>query len=478
MKLKVIQCVAVVSFLVLFLSGGYFVLAKEVERPKYVFLFIGDGMSEAQISGAQLLKASIKSDGIEPLPLSFTLFEHIGMMDVENIVSYIPDSASSATAMACGVKTDSGVVGIASDLKTSADSIASLAKKNGMKVGLVSDVPLNHATPAAFYGHVTSRYEYETLTKQLAASSFDYIGGGGLQQEDETAVNPTEALKQKGYHIVTTREAFNALNATSKRIYATSEHLTRDLALPYEIDRAVHMLSLADFVSKGIEVLDNEAGFFMMVEGGKIDWAGHFNDGATLFQEVFAFEKAVIEAIEFSVKHPNETLIIVTADHETGGVSLGQKQTGSQLHFKQLEQQKQSGSAFEEQFKHVLLQYPTLQFEAALMLLEAQFGLQRTSSLAPLYLTEADLVALDLALEASKHGDMQVVNQLYGGHDPFTVTALRCLNEKAGVGFSTYQHTAHPVTVYATGVGSEVFSGRYHNTELFEKLVQLLKFKQ
>ena len=454
------------------------VLAKEPEPPKYVFLFIGDGMSETQLSGAQVLKACIKSDVIDPLPLSFTLFEHIGMMDVENANSYIPDSASSGTALSSGVKTVTGAIGLAEDLQTKAVSIASLAQQKGMKVGLISDVPLNHATPAAFYGHVSSRYEYDTLIEQLAASSFDYVAGGGLQQGDTATLKPTEILRKSGYHIVETRTAFDVLTAGDNPIYATSEHLTSELALPYEIDREVHMLSLADFVSKGIEVLDNDAGFFMMVEGGKIDWAGHLNDGGTLFQEVFAFEKAVIEAIEFSINHPNETLIIVTADHETGGMSLGQKQTGSQLHFEQFEQQKKSGSTFEQQFKHILLQYPTLQFESALMLLESQFGLQQITSLSPLYLNEADLVALELAFEASKLGDMQVVNQLYGGHDPFTVTALRCLNEKAGVGFSTYQHTAHPVSVYATGVGSEVFSGRYHHTDLFEKLAQLLQVKQ
>ncbi len=450
-----------------------------IKPPKYVFLFIGDGMSEAQISGAEMYKAALKSDEIKPRPLSFTLFKRVALLDVYNQNSYIPDSASAGTALSSGVRTNRGVIGLAPDLQTKTTSLADLAKQNQMKVGIISSAPLNHATPASFYAHVNSRQNYYEIGCQMATSNIDYFGGGGLllpTGEHNNQLHLEDVLKLNGYQVIKTKQAFESLTSTNQKTYVTTPYLRSDQSLPYEIDRQVHEPSLSQYVSQAIQVLDNDNGFFIVVESGKIDYAAHENDGATVLHEMLGLDKAVIEAVTFAVRHPDETLIIVTADHETGGLSLGHKETGSTLHFEYINAQKLSAKRFSEDFSRVLLNDPNIEFETVLDMIHACFGLVYTTEAHPLKLTEGERGRLEIAFEASKLGDDQIIKQIYGGNDPLSVTATQILNEKVGLGWTTYGHTAHPVSLYAFGVGEELFEGRYENIVMYDILVDLMKW--
>ncbi|HPJ02143.1 MAG TPA: alkaline phosphatase, partial [Candidatus Limiplasma sp.] len=310
--------------------------------PKYVFMFIGDGMGSPQVTATQYYLGAIENpDAAVPTPaqLSFTQWNNVGLMTTYDASSFNPDSASTASAMSSGIKTLSGVLNYtfakAADgtleLTEPTKLITEYAKEAGMKVGVVSSVSLNHATPAAYYAKQQSRNDYYKIGVQaLTGTTLDYLGGGNLHKMSVDGQPDTAALAaDNGWTIVNTLEGFESLTADQAPVLADNPDIADSNAMAYEIDRVRRegegetILSLADITAAGIKVLDNDNGFFMMVEGGKIDWAGHANDATTSIYDTIAFADAVQVAVDFAAMHPDETLIIVTGDHETGGMTIG-----------------------------------------------------------------------------------------------------------------------------------------------------------
>lgn len=311
-----------------------------IKAPKYVFLFIGDGMSYPQFQAASDYLGAITDpdymlavpsiddnqgavlDG--PVALNFMNFETAGSVVTYDSNSFAPDSASTATSISTGHKTYSGSINVDETATVSYETITEKVHKQlGMKVGVISSVNLNHATPAAFYAHQASRSSYYDIGLELIASGFEYFAGGGLLKPDgHDKENPSENLytlaESAGYTVVNTQTAAEQVNANTGKVILIDEHLADSDAMAYELDRTTDMWSLADYVKKGIEVLDNDNGFFLMCEGGKIDWACHANDAASTINDTLALTNAVQVAIDFANQHPDETLILVTGDHETG----------------------------------------------------------------------------------------------------------------------------------------------------------------
>ena len=253
-------------------------------------------------------------------------------------------------------------------------------------------------------------------------------------------------------------------------------------ALNYEIDRVrkeeagEDILALADYVKAGIDVLDNENGFFMMCEGGKIDWSGHANDAATSIHETIAFSDAVQVAIDFAKEHADETLIIVTADHETGGMTIGFATTAYDTHFNYLTSQKISFEDFDAVIAD--LREKNAAFEDALEAVKTYYGLT-TEADQPLSLTETDVQALKAAFELSMTAkDARKENAedalLYGGYEPFSMAVSHIMNNKAGLSYTSYAHTGLQIPVYAQGVGAQTFSGLYDNTDIFNKTMDVM----
>ena len=298
----------------------------QTQSPKYIFLFIGDGMSYAQVQAAALYLGS-KQSGITSKHLSFMDFPTTGNIESYDALSYIPDSASAGTAIATGHSTESSKIGMDTAGKVRYKTIAErLKEEKGYKIGIVSTVYLNHATPAAFYAHQTSRNMYYEIGLDMIQSGFDYFGGGGLNNVDNggKSQNLYSLAQTAGYKVINTVDSANLLKpADGKAIVVPPEIDEETVTVPYKIDAAAKDWSLANYVQKGIEMLDGGSGFFMMVESGKIDWACHANDSNAAVSEVLALDESVKVALEFYQKHPLETLILVTADHETGGMSLG-----------------------------------------------------------------------------------------------------------------------------------------------------------
>jgi alkaline phosphatase len=269
---------------------------------------------------------AVQAEAAEP---DFARFPVRGLTATQNFFGGVTDSAAAATAMATGRKTASGVLAMDPLGIVAYRSIAKSARDSGMKVGIVTTVSLDHSTPAAFYATSAGRNDYYGIALQIPASGFDYFGGGTLLQPRGASGLKPDAfalIAAAGYSIVDDAEAFRSLApgkpAGFGRIFAVNSVIADSGSMPYDIDRAPGDLSFADYVAKGIELLDGTAGFFMMAEAGKIDWACHDNNAAAAIGEVRALDRAVAAALAFAARHPGEVLVVVTGDHETGGMKL------------------------------------------------------------------------------------------------------------------------------------------------------------
>jgi alkaline phosphatase len=366
-----------------------------------------------------------------------------------------------------------------------------MARSKGMKVGIVTSVSLDHATPAAFYAHVRSRSQYREIGQRLIGSGFDYFAGGGFLDMPDVA----EAAFEAGYIFTRSRAEFAGLRPREGKVIAVNPTLDRNQALPYALDRmsgdgpvedSKASISLAEFTEKGIELLDNERGFFLMVEGGKIDWACHANDARTAIEEVLALDRAVEEAVDFARSHPSETLIIVTGDHETGGMSLGTASTAYDVHLEKLKVQKIS---FEEFDREIFPAYRSshdpapADIDADLWSVILKYFGMDGNGLSPDKeddLTEMDIGMLEDAFDKAIHGTSVRTGEedrlLYDVYNPLSVTLTRILNRKSGIGWNTFSHTAVPLPVFALGAGSESFDGYYDNTDIAGKIAAAMGF--
>lgn len=441
---------------------------------KYVFFFIGDGMAQPQITAAESYLAQRDSDVIDIEQLNFTSFPAQGMNTTHALNQFITDSAAAGTALATGHKTNVGVISMDASNTVSYQSIAEMAHDAGMKVGIVSSVSLDHATPASFYAHQASRNDYYSIGLQMLESGFDYFGGGGVKLGKTPEGSPTvpEVLAGAGWNVIDNAGDLAALNSSDVPVYAATYGFAGD-ALSYALDGDTNGMSFADFVDAGIRVLDNPDGFFMMAEAGKIDWAGHANDAAANINDTLAMNEAIEYALDFYNEHPDETLIIVTGDHECGGLTIGFAGTKYATAIGDISQQNVS---FEWFNANVMAPYKSRvnASQASLSDLEddiAQyFGLTDWSDYERARLEES--FAASMGSASSHMAEEEYL--LYGGYEPLTVTITHLLNQRAGLAWSSYSHTAVPVPVFAIGVGQELFNGYYDNTDVAKKIMQAM----
>ncbi|MDC7228251.1 MAG: alkaline phosphatase [Spirochaetales bacterium] len=448
--------------------------AEKIANAKYVLLFIGDGMAMPQINAAEAYLNSKAGTSPGVKKLSFTQMPAQGLTTTYSSNSFITDSAAAGTAIACGQKTESGVISMDATKTKVLPTIAEMAKAAGMRVGIVSSVDVDHATPAVFYSHNQSRNNYYEIGLDMADSDFDYFGGGLIKisktpEGEKTAI---EVMKDNGWTIATTREELNALQP-GQQAYAYYDTSFTTNSLDYAMDQNDEDISLAEYTKKGIELLDNEKGFFMMVEGGKIDWACHANDAAASIHNTIAFDKAVEEGIKFYNAHPNETIVIVTGDHETGGLTLGFAGTKYDSAFTEIDNQKMSYEAFD---KYVLAPYKESsegrgKLSELMPEIEEAFGLTE--------LTDYEMEMLEGAFARSIGNETERASEtqeylLYGGYEPLTVTITHILNQRAGLAWTSYSHTGVPVQTFALGIGQEMFNGYYDNTDIFKYMKTIM----
>jgi alkaline phosphatase len=442
----------------------------QAQQAKYVFYFIGDGMGPAHVALTEAYLAATE-DEIGFQKLSFTDFPATGYATTYAENRLITGSAAAGTALACGQKTTINTIGMNGDRTRALKTIAEEARDNGFKVGIISSVSLDHATPASFYAHQPSRSMYYQISLELPKSGFNFFGGGGFadpyyDNSDTTSV--FELAPQFEYTVTKTREAFKNLSPGNGKVIAMGQELGSSGDLPYAIDRSEEDIPLEDFVEKAVALLDNENGFFIMCEEGKIDWASHGNDGATVIQNVISLSMSVEKALDFYHQHPDETLIVVTADHETGGLSLGSREMAYDSDLKLLSGQKISAEKFSELADSLLNKNPNKDpgFESAMTLVEEYFGVGGSSGIS---LSNTELNRFEQAYNNS----ILLANE-YGGYHPIAKLAIEILNSRAGIGWNSYSHTALPIPVYAIGAGQEIFNGYYDNTDIPKKIGELM----
>ena len=421
------------------------------KAPKYVFLFIGDGMAAPQRMIAEEFSKTVGRG-----PLAMNHFDYHATTRTSSANAMITDSAAAATAIACGEKTNNGMIGLDPNGKV-LQSSAEFARDKGFKVGIISTVYLNHATPAGFYGHRRNRGQYYDLALDLVASKFDFFGGGGIAKYDQAGkTNIYDLAKEAGYSVSFGKDGLKSLEPGKKVIALASRSRVR--CMPYAINADEKSAKLADVVEAAIKVLDNPKGFFMMVEGGAIDWAGHANEAAANLHDVLALDDAVKTALEFYKKHPSETLIIVTGDHETGAMTMGFAGSGSNMNLKLLAGQKISIGDFSDLCKKAAADKKT--FEDMQAMITEYFGLKFSGDHKkdPTVVTKAELAALEKAFKDGKLAN--AVRQL--------------MNRKAGIGWNSGSHTALPVLTTSIGCGASNFTGFIENTDISKKIKALL----
>jgi alkaline phosphatase len=452
----------------------------EEPKAKYVFLFIGDGMGQAQVNLTQGYLAALE-DKIGFNQLTFTSFPQVGFVSTFSNDQMITCSAAAGTALATGYKTNIGRIAMDPAGEKPYESIASKAKKNGFKVGIMTTVSIDHATPAVFYAHQPERDLYFQIGTQLTESNFDFFAGGGFITPEDSVdgklVNLVKLAEENGYTVTETREEFDQLVPGKGKVLVISPKPSGEASLPYALDMDPGEITLADYISKAINLLNNDKGFFMMIEGGKIDWACHGNDAAGTIQEVISMDKAVENAFSFYKKHPDETLIIVTADHETGGLALGNNITKYDSHLGLLKYQLSSVEELDKivaQFRVNKSGDPEADFNRMMKVVENDIGLNSKKN--NTLLTPEEIAALKKNFNECVYGT-GAEEGTYGAYEKFVDAAIKLLAEKAGISWSSTAHTCVNVPVYAIGAGAEKFSGYIDNTDIPKFIGQLMGIK-
>lgn len=452
-------------------------LVAKAQQAKYVFYFIGDGMGLNQVNTTEMYLGE-QQGRIGTEPLCFASFPVAGMATTFSASNSITDSAAGGTALATGVKTYNGAIGVDAN-KERVMSVAERAKRAGKKVGVTTSVSVDHATPAAFYGHQPDRSMYYEIALQLPEAGFDFYAGSGFlkpartfDKKDAPSIYPI--IEQAGYTIARGIDEYQAKAGDADKMVLIQKDGTDASSLPYAIDRNEGDLTLAQITESAIDFLsrDNKKGFFLMVEGGKIDWACHSNDPATMVKEVIDMDNAVRVAYEFYKKHPKETLIVITADHETGGLGLGN--SNYTLNLKSLDCQKQSVDLLSRAITDLRkAKGNKATWEDVKALLTERMGFW--GELTPTW--EQEKMLRDEFESSFVRNKVVFEESLYSKTEPLAAVAKKVLSQMSKLGWTTGSHSAEYVPVFAVGAGSKLFMGRMDNTDIPKRIAKAAGYK-
>ena len=447
------------------------------QQAKYVFYFIGDGMGVNQVNGAEMYLAE-QEGRIGVKPLLFTTFPAGTMATTFSATNSVTDSSAAGTALATGEKTYNGAVSMDDD-KNVLSTVAERAKKAGRKVGIATSVSVDHATPAAFYAHQPNRSRYYEIALDLPKAGFDFYAGSGFLKPTTTAdkkeaPNVFPIIEEAGYTIERGLDEYKEKAADAKKMILIQKEGAEPSCLPYAIDHEEGDLTLPEITESAVSFLSkgNKKGFFLMVEGGKIDWACHSNDPVTVFEEVIDLDNAVRVAYEFYKKHPKETLIVVTADHETGGMGLGIGKY--ELHLKSLLNQKQSQDLLSKAITDLRKDKAgKASWNEIKDLLTEKMGFWKELPLT----WEQEKMLRDEYEQSFVKNKVVFEESLYARTEPLAAAARKVMSQIAMVGWTSSSHTAGYVPVFAIGAGADLFTGKMDNTEIPKRIAKAAGYK-
>ncbi len=415
------------------------------ERPHNVIFFISDGAGPASFTMGRDYRR-IVGDGQE---LAIDGMQ-VGSAHTYATDSRVTDSAAGATAFSAGVKTYNGAIAV-DTLEQPVATLLEAAERRGMATGLVATSTITHATPAAFSAHVSSRGEEGEIAAQQIEQGIEVMFGGGrrffLPEAEGGARNDgrnlIEEVRSKGGHIISTRDELNQTRATPVLGLFSMSHMA------YEIDRDARTEpGLAEMTACAIDLLkDDPDGFFLMVEGSRIDHAQHGNDAAAAVREVLAFDEAIRVALDFARKDAR-TLVVSVSDHETGGLSLGRNIDGKGLY-----------TWHPEVLAGVRASLGTITDAVAR---DSRHPFQTLGE----YTGLDDLSSEEKAMVQEALTDKARLNAAIG----------EIISRRAVVGWTTGGHTAVDVNLYAFGPGSERLVGHHDNSWVGGAVADLLGF--
>lgn len=408
---------------------------------KYVFLLIGDGYGQAQRHVTETLTGK---------KLAMSQMDQTLVTGHDNVFGKTTDSAASGTAIACGVKTYNSAIGLDKD-KQPVESLAMKLQRKGFKIGLVSSSPLTDATPAAHYAHQLSRKMHKEIGLDMAKSGFQFIGGAGVH--DKTTFDD---LKAAGWEVLSGPEAL------SKARPGVQTFVNCNPFTPWNDGDVSESPTLAEYLRKVIELLDGPQGFFIMLENGHTDYAGHSNDAGKVWREVLALDEAVKVALAFQKERPNETIVIVTSDHETGGLEAPNPNR------KKLQVlRKQKAPKADPLWSSVIpvTNDPDVNVKSVtkqqIKILQDALGISFTKN-------ERDFLSkgIEKALKEKKPRSAFTKNMIG------KVFSMR--DERAGVKYTTGGHTSTPVFTDVQGPGTKIFEGPLENSDIPHLLQAIL----
>ena len=449
--------------------------ASAKKAPKYVFYFIGDGMGVNQVMATQYYLSDVDGN-LGYSPLCFASFPYSGLVITNSANSYVTDSSAAGTALASGKKTNNNVLGMLPDKETPCQSIAEMAHEKGHRVAIGTTVCIDHATPGVFYAHQASRDNYHQIGIELSQSGFEFFGGADFHTPFDKDI-PDEGnyvqAENAGYTIARGYADYNAKAKSSGKMLLLEQNPKSDHYLSFAIDRNENEMTLSQITQAAIDFMMKEPkkGFFMMMEGGKIDQACHGNDAATFIQETIDFDNAIKLAYDFYLKHKKETLIVVTADHETGAVGLSNG--AYRMNPKVLQYQDMSEGEFsaylEQKGREIgdILTWEEVEEE-----LKKHYGFWDKIRLST---RQTDKLRTTY-VETFGMGPGELKEEEYYKVDKMSDEATRIISEVAQISWGTGTHSGGYVPVFAIGVGAELFTGQMDNTEIPMKIKQVAKY--
>lgn len=433
---------------------------------KYVFYLIGDGMGMGHVNAAQYYNRIVRGADEPLLMMQFPVASQAWTYSASAPVT---DSAAAGTALSTGYKTKNNMLGLAPDSVEHYVSIARDLKDAGWGVGVLTSVAPDDATPAAFYAHQPARWMYYEIDKEAVASGYDFLGGASLRGVADKEGKPNEVpamIKDAGIEIAYGTEAGSELAGKVDRLWVLSPENVwgNGNNIGYTIDSIPGAMNLPSLTKVALDHVSAKSPdkFFMMIEGGNIDHAAHANDPGGVIKEVLNFQDVIRIAYDFYLAHPEETLIVITADHDTGGMAIGHPDHYGYLDLALVDTQRISKDRLADYCRDIVKDGKTISWDEMRDLLQSKLGFWTAVPLTEEQ-TNRLRAAFDRTFLARESNDEK---GLYNTFSEFVIEAFRIYNYWVGTDFISHNHTANPVPVFAIGNGSEKFTHVVNNTDI------------